>query len=80
MLENKKYDHLIVPGIPGKLLKIANSANGDLVIVCLHLPLKAYVFIIDRNRFLLKKISHRSNVKVIYDGSLITTNTQSLEI
>lgn len=49
MLENKKYDHLVVPWIQGKLLKIANSANGDPVIVCLHLPLKAYI--IDRNRF-----------------------------
>lgn len=51
MLENTKYDHLVVPGIQGKLLKLANSANGDRVIVCLHLPLKAYVYIIDRNRF-----------------------------
>lgn len=34
-----------------KVLKIANSVNGDPVIVCLHLPLKAYVFVIDRNRF-----------------------------
>lgn len=80
MLENKKYYHLIVPGIQGELLKIGNSANVDLVIVCLHLPLKAYVFIIDRNRFLLRKILHRSSVKVIYDGSLITTNNQSLGI